>query len=193
MNKRFDCVRIKKTGGDSMNYADIKRIDVANGPGIRVSLFVSGCTHHCKNCFNVETWDFNYGKAFTNHTMDSILEYMKPDYIKGITLLGGEPLEPSNQEGLIPLLKTIKETYPQKTIWCFTGYLFDQDILGDMWEKYPFTKEFISYIDVMVDGPFIEEQKSLNLKFKGSANQRTILVQESLQKKEVVLYSFEEE
>ena len=176
-----------------MNYADIKRIDVANGPGIRVSLFVSGCTHHCKNCFNVETWDFNYGKAFTNHTMDTIIEYMKPDYIKGITLLGGEPLEPSNQEGLIPLLKTIKETYPEKTIWCFTGYLFDKDILDDMWEKYPFTKEFMSYIDVMVDGPFMEEQKSLNLKFKGSANQRTILVQESLQKKEVVLYSFEEE
>ena len=110
-----------------MNYADIKRIDVANGPGIRVSLFVSGCTHHCKNCFNAETWDFNYGKAFTNHTMDTIIEYMKPDYIKGITLLGGEPLEPSNQEGLIPLLKTIKETYPEKTIWCFTGYLFDKE------------------------------------------------------------------
>ena len=125
--------------------------------------------------------------------MDTIIEYMKPDYIKGITLLGGDPLEPSNQEGLIPLLKTIKELYPEKTIWCFTGFLFDKDILGDMWEKYPFTKEFISYIDVMVDGPFIEEQKSLNLQFKGSANQRTILVQESLVKKEVVLYPFDEE
>lgn len=174
-----------------MNYADIKRVDVANGPGVRVSLFVSGCTHHCKNCFNAETWDFNYGKAFTSHTIDTILEYMKPDYIKGITLLGGDPVEPGNQEALLPLLRVIREHYPNKDIWCFTGYLFDEDILGEMWEKYPYTREFFSYIDVLVDGPFIEEEKSLKLKFKGSANQRTILVQESLQKKELVLYDLE--
>lgn len=169
-----------------MNYADIKRVDVANGPGVRASLFVSGCTHHCKNCFNAETWDFNYGKAFTGHTIDTILEYMKPDYIKGNTLLGGDPVEPENQEALLPLLRAVREHYPDKDIWCFTGYLFDEDILGEMWEKYPYTREFFSYIDVLVDGPFIEKQKSLNLKFKGSANQRTILVQESLQKKEIV-------
>lgn len=174
-----------------MNYCDIKRVDVANGPGIRVSLFVSGCTHQCKNCFNPETWDFNYGKAFTHHTIDTIIEYMKPDYIKGITLLGGDPIEPENQEALLPLVKKIREVYPEKSIWCFTGYTFDEDILGNMWKQYPFTKELFSYIDVLVDGEYIEEQKDLTLKFKGSANQRTILVQESLQKGEIVLCEFE--
>lgn len=171
-----------------MNYADIKRVDVANGPGIRVSLFVSGCTHKCKHCFNAETWDFHYGKAFTSHTIDEILSYLQPDYIKGLTLLGGEPMEPENQEGLLPLLRKVKEKLPEKTIWCFTGYTFDEDILENMWENCPHTKEFMSYIDVMVDGEFVEELKSMNLRFKGSSNQRTILVQESLQKKEIVLY-----
>ena len=171
-----------------MNYCDIKKVDVANGPGIRVSLFVSGCTHHCKNCFNPETWDFNYGKTFTNHTIDTIIEYMKPDHIKGLTLLGGDPIEPENQKALLPLVKKVKEIYPEKTIWCFTGYTFEEDILGSMWDTYPFTKELFSYIDVLVDGEFVEELKNLSLKFKGSSNQKTILVQESLQKKETVLY-----
>lgn len=171
-----------------MHYADIKQVDVANGPGVRVSLFVSGCTHCCKNCFNPETWDFQYGKVFTEHTIDAIISYLSPDHIKGLTLLGGDPMEPENQEGLLPLLRAVKERVPDKDIWCFTGYTFDEDILGKMWTECPFTQEFMSYIDVLVDGEYIEEQKSLSLRFKGSANQRTILVQESLQQKEIVLY-----
>lgn len=172
----------------AMNYAEIKRVDVANGPGVRVSLFVSGCTHRCKNCFNPETWNFKYGSPFTVHTEEEILEYLKPDYIKGITLLGGDPVEPENQEGLLPLLRKIKERFPEKTIWCFTGYLFDEDIQGKMWEECPYTKEFMSYIDVLVDGEYIEEQKDLGLRFKGSANQRTILVQESLKENRIIEY-----
>lgn len=171
-----------------MNYADIKRIDVANGPGVRVSLFVSGCTHHCKNCFNKVTWNFNYGEPFTEQTMETILEYLKPDYIRGITILGGEPLEASNQKGLLPLLKKVRETYPEKSIWCFTGYLFDKDVLGSMWNTIEETKELFSYIDVLVDGPFIEEKKDLGLRFKGSSNQRTIMVQESLRAGEIILW-----
>lgn len=171
-----------------MNYADIKRIDVANGPGVRVSLFVSGCTHHCKNCFNKVTWDFNYGEPFTEQTMETILEYLKPDYIRGITILGGEPLEASNQKGLLPLLKKVRETYPEKSIWCFTGYLFDKDVLGSMWNAIEETKELFSYIDVLVDGPFIEEKKDLGLRFKGSSNQRTIMVQESLRAGKIILW-----
>lgn len=173
-----------------MNYADIKRVDVANGPGVRVSLFVSGCTHYCKNCFNRETWDFHYGKAFTSHTIEEILSYLEPDYIKGLTLLGGDPLEPENQEGLLPLLRAVRERFPKKTIWCFTGCTFEEDILGRMWQECPYTPEFMSYIDVLVDGEFVEELKDLSLKFKGSSNQRTICVPESLEKKETVLYEF---
>ena len=142
-----------------MNYADIKQYDVANGPGIRISLFVSGCTHHCKECFNPETWDFNYGKPFTQETIDLIIEYMKPEFISGLTLLGGDPFERQNQEPLIPLLKQVKSVYPDKTVWCFTGYDFERDIVGRMMNEYPFTKELLSYIDVMVDGEFILEKK----------------------------------
>ena len=115
-----------------MNYADIKQYDVANGLGIRVSLFVSGCTHHCKNCFNKETWDFRFGNPFTEAEIEKILEYLKPSYVSGLSLLGGEPFEPENQPGLLPLVKKVKETYPEKNIWCYTGYLFDEDICGKM-------------------------------------------------------------
>ena len=177
---------------EAMNYAEIKRVDVANGPGVRVSLFVSGCTHKCKNCFNPETWNFNYGSPFTVHTEYEVLAYMEPDYIKGITLLGGDPVEPENQEGLLPLLRKIKERFPKKTIWCFTGYLFDEDILQKMWKECPYTQEFMSYIDVLVDGEYIEEKKDLGLRFKGSANQRTILVQESLQAGKIIEYDLTE-
>ncbi len=163
-----------------MNYADIKRCDVANGPGVRVSLFVSGCTHHCKECFNPETWDFDYGTPFTEETIALILDYMKPDYIRGITLLGGEPLEHENQKGLLPLVRQIRERYPEKTVWCFTGYDFERDVTGRMMQQWPETKELLSYIDVMVDGEFEIDKKDLGLVFKGSSNQRTILVQESL-------------
>lgn len=175
-----------------MNYAEIKQYDVANGPGVRISLFVSGCTHHCKGCFNAETWDFNYGKPFTSETIDLIIKYMKPSYIKGITLLGGDPMEPSNQEALIPLLSKIKETYPDKNIWCFTGYDFEKDILGKMCVENSFTNEFLSYIDILVDGEYIAELYNVNLKFKGSSNQKTIMVKESLASGKTVLWEPEE-
>ncbi len=171
-----------------MNYAEIKQCDVANGPGVRVSLFVSGCTHHCKECFNPETWDFDYGKPFTQETIDEILGYLAPDHIKGITLLGGEPLEHSNQKGLLPLLEQIHEKYPQKSIWCFTGYDYEKDVMGKMYQEWPETKKILSYIEVLVDGEFMIEKKDLGLRFKGSSNQRSILVQESLAAGEIVLW-----
>ena len=163
-----------------MNYADIKLYDVANGPGIRVSLFVSGCTHQCKGCFNQVAWDFNYGKPFTDKTIDTIIDALAPDYIKGLTLLGGEPLDPANQKGILPLVKKFKATYPDKTLWIFTGYDFERDIQSYMMNNCPETKEILACTDVIVDGKFVEELKTLSLRFKGSSNQRTILVQETL-------------
>ena len=169
-----------------MNYATIKNCDIANGPGVRVSLFVSGCTHHCKGCFNEIAWDFNYGEPFTQETIDSIICMMKPDHVKGLTLLGGEPFEPQNQGAIVELLRQVKAAYPQKSIWAFSGYLFDKDIisgrLGD-------TKEYLSYLDVLVDGPFIEAKKNLSLRFRGSENQRLIDVPASLKRGEVVLWN----
>lgn len=171
-----------------MNYADIKRYDVANGPGVRVSVFVSGCTHRCPGCFNEEAWDFNFGKPFTQETIDYIIDLLKPDFYKGITFLGGEPLEHVNQQGLLPLARKIREVYPEKSIWCFTGYDFEKDVLDRMINEWPETKELLSYIDVLVDGEFIEAQKDLSLVFKGSANQRHILVQESMKSGSLVLW-----
>lgn len=170
-----------------MNYAEIKYNDIANGPGVRTSLFVSGCTHHCEGCFNEIAWDFNYGKPFTQNTINEIIQSLAPDYITGLTLLGGEPFEHSNQLGLLPLLREVKEKYPKKDIWCFTGYLFDSQILDEMCVKWDETKEMLSYIDVLVDGKFDKNLKNLMLQFKGSENQRTILVQESLETGEIVL------
>ena len=170
-----------------MNYAEIKYCDVANGPGVRTSLFVSGCSHHCPGCFNEIAWDFNYGKPFTQDTIDSIIESLKPDYIQGLTLLCGEPFEYSNQKGLLPLVRQVREVLPQKDIWCFTGFLFDKDIIENMCKRWKETNELLSYIDVLVDGRF----KNLNLKFKGSENQRTILVNESLKSGNVILYDFD--
>ena len=174
-----------------MNYAEIKYCDVANGPGVRTSLFVSGCSHHCPGCFNEIAWDFNYGKPFTQDTIDSIIESLKPDYIQGLTLLGGEPFEYSNQKGLLPLVRQVREVLPQKDIWCFTGFLFDKDIIENMCKRWKETNELLSYIDVLVDGRFVEELKNLNLKFKGCENQRTILVNESLKSGNVILYDFD--
>ena len=171
-----------------MNYGDIKKIDVANGPGVRVSLFVSGCTHHCKGCFNPETWDFSFGKPFTDETIDEIIEALAPDYIAGFSLLGGEPFERANQKALLPLLRKIRETYPHKTIWCYSGYTLDKDIFGFMYDNWDETPEFISYIDVLVDGEFVEELKDLKLRFRGSANQRILDVQQSIESDEIVLY-----
>ncbi len=172
-----------------MYYAALKKHDIANGTGIRVSLFVSGCTHHCKNCFNQETWDFHYGKEFTATTIDEILDALKPSYIAGLSILGGEPFEYSNQQGLLPLLRKVKKTYPQKNIWCYTGYLYDRDIIDNMCSKWEETKEFLSYIDILIDGEYIEELKQPNLLFRGSANQRSILVQESLQAGSLVFWT----
>ncbi len=170
-----------------MYYADIKQYDVANGPGVRVSLFVSGCTHHCKNCFNEVAWDFHYGNEFTEREIETILHDLSPNYVKGLTLLGGEPLEHANQQGLLPLLRRVHETYPTKDIWCFTGYDFDRDVKGRMMKDWPETKELFSYIDVLVDGKFVEALKSVALRFKGSSNQRTIDVKRSLECGETVL------
>ena len=174
-----------------MNYAEIKYCDVANGPGVRTSLFVSGCSHHCPGCFNEIAWDFNYGNPIAQRTIDSIIESLKPDYIQGLTLLGGEPFEYSNQKGLLPLVRQVREVLPQKDIWCFTGFLFDKDIIENMCKKWKETNELLSYIDDLVDGRFVEELKNLNLKFKGSENQRTILVNESLKSGNVILYDFD--
>ncbi len=171
-----------------MNYANIKSRDIANGPGVRVSLFVSGCTHHCKGCFNEVAWDFKYGQPFTEETADSILEMLKPDFVKGITLLGGEPFEPENQPALVDLLRQIKGKYPEKSIWAFSGYLFDKDILAGRLGDPEITKEFVSYLDVLVDGRFVEEKKDLTLRFRGSSNQRLIDVPASLRQGEVVLW-----
>lgn len=164
-----------------MNYADIKQYDVANGVGVRVSLFVSGCTHHCKDCFNKEAWDFYYGNPFTDKEIERIIEYLKPTYVAGLSLLGGEPMEPSNQEALLPLLREVHKQYPEKNIWCYSGYLFDRDIVGDMCEKSATTRELLSYIDIMVDGEFIQERKNLKVNFRGSDNQRIIDVKKSLE------------
>ncbi len=172
----------------TMNYADIKRIDVANGPGVRVSLFVSGCTHHCKECFNPETWDFSYGNIFDENAENEIIKYLEPDYIKGLTLLGGDPMEKVNQEALIPLLEKVKKTYPDKSIWCYTGYDFEEDIKKNMLKNWEVTKKFMSYIDVLVDGEFKIDLKDLNLVFRGSSNQRIIMVKESLESGKIVLW-----
>ncbi len=169
-----------------MHYAEIKTYDVANGPGVRVSLFVSGCTHRCPNCFNPETWDFQYGKPFTQKTEDKLFDALYPSYIKGLTLLGGEPLERSNQQGLLPFVRRVKRELPGKDIWCYTGYTFETDVLDRMCREWAETKELLSYFDVLVDGEFLQEQKKLGLRFRGSANQRLIAVQASLKAKQTV-------
>lgn len=171
-----------------MNYAEIKNCDIANGPGVRVSLFVSGCTHHCEGCFNEMTWDFDYGKPFDASVQERILAYLEPGYIAGLTLLGGEPLEYVNWRGLLPMLKEIKEKYPGKDIWCYTGYRFEEDILGRFLGRWEDMKDFMACIDVLVDGEFVLAQKDISLRFRGSANQRIILVQESLREGRTVLW-----
>lgn len=171
-----------------MNYATIKNCDIANGPGVRVSLFVSGCTHHCKGCFNEVAWDFAYGQPFTQENIDRILQMLQPAHVKGLTLLGGEPFEPQNQPALVDLLRQVKASYPEKSIWAFSGYLFDKDILPGKLGDPAITREFIGYLDVLVDGRFVEEKKDLRLRFRGSSNQRLIDVPASLAKGEVILW-----
>lgn len=164
-----------------MNYGAIKVRDISNGEGVRVSLFVSGCTHHCKGCFNPETWDFNYGEKFTEKTISEIINFMSLEYIQGLTVLGGEPFEDQNRPEVLKLIKKVKEVYPQKDIWMYSGYLFEE--IKD--KKYG--KEILSLIDVLVDGEFVKERKNLKLKFRGSDNQRVIDVKKTLETGQIVL------
>lgn len=176
-----------------MHYAEIKKYDIANGEGVRVTLFVSGCPHHCKGCFNEEAWDYNYGKKFGDEEIEEILNSLDYDYINGLTLLGGEPMWPDNQKGLLPLLRKVKEKYPNKSIWCYTGYLFDKEIMDKMYKENDFTREFLSYIDVLVDGRFIENLLNRTLYFRGSSNQRIIDVKKSLKQNKLIEYEMKKE
>lgn len=172
-----------------MYYGNIKNTDIANGEGIRITLFVSGCTHHCKNCFNPETWGFNYGKPFTKEVEDQLLSMLEPSYVNGLTLLGGEPMEPQNQKALLPFLKRVKEKFgATKNIWCYTGYIYDKDLVLNGRAHCEETNDLLNLIDVLVDGPFVESLKSLSLKFRGSSNQRIIDVKKTLQQGNIVLY-----
>ena len=171
-----------------MHYATIKNNDIANGPGVRVSLFVSGCTHRCPGCFNEVAWDFNYGQPFTQQTIDEILKMLKPAHIKGLTLLGGEPFEPQNQPAIVELLRQVKAVYPEKSVWAYSGYLFDRDILAGRLGPREITEEYVSYLDVIVDGPFVLSKKNLSLRFRGSENQRLINVPASLASGSIVLW-----
>lgn len=196
-----------------MNYGEIKKYDIANGEGVRVSLFVSGCTHRCRGCFNPETWDFGYGKPFTEETKRELLASLSPEYIAGLTLLGGEPFEVENQRALVPFLRGMKELYPDKDVWCYTGYTLETDLLGagsEQWEKvrhksadcgdancwqaqrmYPrceCTDEMLSLIDVLVDGRFVEAKKDISLVFRGSSNQRLIDLPKTWEAGEICLW-----
>lgn len=160
-----------------MKYANIKYCDISNGLGVRTSLFVSGCTHRCKGCFNEMTWDFNYGSDFTEETIQEVLKSIEPKYISGLTLLGGEPMELSNQRALLKLLRQFKERFPGKDIWCYTGYTYESDLLNPKGRAHcEVTDEFLGYVDILVDGEFIEEQYDISLKFRGSRNQRILQI-----------------
>lgn len=171
-----------------MNYATIKYYDIANGPGVRVSLYVSGCRNHCKNCFNPETWDFKYGEPFTEEVQNKILKGLEPDYIKGFSLLGGDPFEPENQLALVDFMERLRKTYPDKSVWCYTGYDFEADLLTGKKGDPEVTMRLLKCLDVLVDGRFVEELKNPDLLFRGSSNQRIILVPQSLEKDELVLW-----
>ncbi|WP_026492679.1 anaerobic ribonucleoside-triphosphate reductase activating protein [Butyrivibrio sp. XPD2002] len=171
-----------------MNYAEIKTTDIANGVGIRTSLFVSGCTHHCKGCFNEETWDFNFGKPFTKEVEDEIIESLRPDFVKGLTILGGEPMEVVNQKALRPFIERVKNELPDKNIWIYSGYVWEE--LNDKNNKRCHsedTEAILSMIDTLVDGEFVIDLKNISLKFRGSSNQRIIKVQDTLKEGKIVL------
>ena len=171
-----------------MNYATIKYCDIANGEGVRTSLFVSGCRRHCPNCFNAVAWDFGYGAPFTKEVRNEILESLAPGYINGLSLLGGEPFEPENQKTLVGLLRKVRESYPEKNIWCYTGYLYDEQLLNDSRARCEYTDEMLSMLDVLVDGEFVEALKDIRLVFRGSSNQRVIDVKKSLGQNEIVMW-----
>ena len=171
-----------------MNYGNIKYFDIADGPGVRTTLFVSGCSHHCPGCFQPETWEFDFGRPYTAETEEEIIASLAPDYVDGLTLLGGEPMEKVNQRALLPLVKKVKETYPQKDIWCYTGYTLETDLLQPSRARCEVTDELLSFIDVLVDGEFVEAQGDLTLLFRGSRNQRLIDLPATLKKGETVLW-----
>ena len=175
-----------------MNYANIKEFDIADGPGVRVSLFVSGCRHHCRGCFQPETWDFGYGQPYTLQTEAAVLELLRPDYIQGLTLLGGEPFEPENQKELVRLLEAVREKYPSRDIWCYTGYTYDRDLRPGGKVYTACTDRMLACLDVLVDGEFVEEKKDITLRFRGSSNQRIIDVRKSQACGEVVLSPLQE-
>lgn len=176
-----------------MKYADIKTVDIQDGTGVRVSLYVSGCHFHCKGCHNPEAWDFNYGKEYKEETENYILEQLNHDYIAGLSILGGEPLEPENQKALISLVQKVKQKYPNKDIWCYTGYDFEKDVLGYMYKEFDFTPKLLDNIDVIVDGKFQEENKLTDLKFRGSTNQKKVDVKNSLKNNRLVQLKFGDE
>lgn len=170
-----------------MYYGNIKNCDIADGLGVRVTLFVSGCTHHCRGCFQPETWAFDYGEPYTQETEQSIIDMLAPDYIDGLTLLGGEPMEPENQRALLPLLRRVRAERPGKNVWCYTGYTLETDLLSDSRARCEVTDELLSLIDVLVDGEFVEERKNISLAFRGSENQRIIDLKKTLDAGRTVL------
>ena len=173
-----------------MYYGELKKCDIANGEGVRVSLFVSGCRNHCKDCFQPQTWDFCYGQAFTQQTEQIIYDELELPYIKGLSLLGGDPFEPENQRALLPMLRTIKERFPGKTIWCYTGYRLEDELLQAGTHPHcEVTEEMLSYIDVLVDGRFVAELKDISLQFRGSRNQRVIDMNATRKAGQIVLWS----
>ena len=171
-----------------MNYGEIKNCDIANGEGVRVTLFVSGCTNHCKGCFQPETWDFEFGKPFTKETEDSILDMLIPDYINGLTLLGGDPFEPKNQEALLPFIKRVRRELPEKNVWAFTGFTLDELLAEGSYPRCGVTDEMLALVDVLVDGRFVEGLKDISLIFRGSSNQRIIDMNETRRVGEIVLH-----
>ena len=174
-----------------MKYSEIKYFDIANGPGVRTSLFVSGCTHHCKGCFNEMAWDFNAGLEYTTEVEGEIISSLSPSFIAGLTLLGGEPMEVRNQEGIVGLVKKIKNEMPDKTIWLFSGYTFEE--LRDKDNKHchgEHTMDILENVDVLVDGKFVLELKNQGLKFRGSSNQRIIDMKRSMAENNVVLSEY---
>lgn len=173
-----------------MNYCNIKYFDIANGEGVRTTLFVSGCTNHCENCFQPETWDFNYGEEFTEETENRILDSLKPYYVNGLTLLGGEPFEPKNQPTLVSFLEKVKAEYPEKDIWCFTGFVYDKELLTDgAYPRCEATDKMLSLIDILVDGRYVEALKDISLRFRGSSNQRIIDMNKTRETGEIVLWN----
>ena len=171
-----------------MNYGEIKKNDIANGNGVRVSLFVSGCRNKCPNCFNRDTWDFGFGKPFTKDTLEEILKALSPQYVSGLSLLGGEPFEPENQEELLRLTDTVRKTYPNKDIWCYTGFTYEELFLPDCRAHTENTSALLSNIDILVDGRYIEAQKNISLQFRGSENQRVIDLNKTRKTGEITLW-----